>query len=82
MEPLKLPPLGDAANKYLVELTEPEINAIHFMHGHLKAFVMMAELDKNPSAPTQVAAMALKHYMPTLDGLKEKLDMFDDREPL
>lgn len=62
-----LPPLGDPAKRYWVELTEPEINAIHAAFGFLAG--------AGVSAP--FAGLA-DHYAPTMRALSERLGIFDD----
>ena len=64
------PTLGDKARTFAVELTEPEINAIHAA----VAFVGAACKDW----PTGLGARYWSHYGPTLDHLSERLAIFDD----
>ena len=40
---VELPPLGDPAKKYFIELTKPEINCIHAMFGFMSANLAQAE---------------------------------------
>lgn len=64
------PTLGDSRKRYPVELTEPEINAIHAGAAFIKAVCA--------DWPDELAARYWKHYGPTLQGLSERLAIFDD----
>jgi hypothetical protein len=66
------PTLGDPAKVYPVELTEPEINAIHAGAAFIRAVCA--------DWPDELAARYWKHYGPTLQGLSERLAVFDDCE--
>jgi hypothetical protein len=64
---LPLPPLGDSSNHYPVELTEPEINAIHATVAFVGSACKEAGFTKY-----------WEHYGPTLEALSERLAAFDD----
>ncbi len=67
------PTLGDPAKLYPVELTEPEINAIHAGMGFIRAVCA--------DWPDELAARYWKHYGPTLQGLSDRLAHLDGLDP-
>lgn len=64
------PTLGDPTKRYPVELTEPEINAIHAGIAFVKGACA--------NWPDELAAKYWKHYGPTLEALSDRLAIFDD----
>ena len=71
------PSLGDARKTYAVDLTEPEINAIHGVLGYCDDQIrMLATLP--PNAFTAHARAWWNHYGPALLGLSARLQRFDD----
>jgi hypothetical protein len=66
------PTLGDSAKLYAVQLTEPEINAIHAGTAFIKAVCA--------DWPGELSARYWKHYGPTLEALSGRLAIFDDGE--
>lgn len=67
MNAMPLPPLGDAAKQYHVDLTEPEINAIHAAAAFIESCCAAAGMTNY-----------WEHYGPTLEGLSQRLAVFDD----
>jgi hypothetical protein len=67
IQALALPPLGDSSKRYPVELTEPEINAIHAAVAFVGSACKEAGFTKY-----------WEHYGPTLEALSERLAAFDD----
>ena len=61
------PPLGDPDKRYQVELSEPEINAIHAAFGFLQSAAAYAGFER-----------FCAHYAPTMEALSERLIIFDD----
>ncbi len=61
------PTLGDARKRYTVELTEPEINAIHAAFGFMKEGCRFSQFHR-----------FWAHYGPTMTHLSERLQEFDD----
>jgi hypothetical protein len=62
-----LPDLGNPQKRYQVELTEPEINAIHAAFGFMQSAAAYAGFKRFCS-----------HYGPTMKALSERLQSFDD----
>lgn len=67
IEKLDLPPVGSTNKLYNVDLTEAEINTIHSALGFIRAACGAAGINNY-----------WKHYGPTLEGLSDKLEKFDD----
>lgn len=64
---IEYPSIGDPAKRYAVELTEPEINAIHAAFGFIKGASEWDGLKRY-----------WEHYGPTLEALSDRLGEFDD----
>ena len=61
------PTLGDSQKRYKVELTEPEINAIHGAFGFMRGACQWVGFKR-----------FWEHYGPTLQALSDRLGEFDD----
>lgn len=61
----KLPDLGDGGVRYLVTLTEREINAIYGAQGFLKGL---------GAGRPKVAADWMRHYLPTLEAASKSIE--------
>lgn len=65
-----LPPVGDPAKRYPVELTEPEINTIYALFSFVKAACSLPHLE--------YLQRFWEHYGPTAEALSGRLTVFDD----
>jgi hypothetical protein len=63
----KFPSLGDASKRYKVELSEPEINAVHAAFGFVQGASKWAGF-----------TAWWEHYGPTLEALSTRLGNWDD----
>lgn len=70
----KLPDLGDASKTFIVELTEPEINALYGVLAFVRGAV--AEIPKDGLIGTYVHSW-YDHYRNVLEKLDDKLKQFD-----
>lgn len=68
------PTLGDPSKTYTVELTEPEINAIHAATGYFIGHEMAFRLVK----PSELLVEFIERYLPVMKALSDKLAKFDD----
>jgi len=75
---LPLPPLGDSRKTYVVELTEPEINAIYGAYGFISSQVAVSEKMRLPENFKRVIDQWWSTRGAALKALCSKLQQFDD----
>jgi hypothetical protein len=68
-----LPPLGDDSKRYSEVLTEPEINAIHFVVEFFRSEMQSLSADAGGKK-----VKVYMHYGPALQALSNRLSRFDD----
>lgn len=70
------PSLGDKSKVYTVEVTEPQINALGGLQGFIQGIA--TEVSRNPTWPMSFVSSWIKHYLPTLEGLGDRLNQLDE----
>jgi hypothetical protein len=76
--PDPLPPLGDHRKRYTIELTEPEVNAIHRAFGFMSAIFEDKTFTSSPQG--KVIQAFWDQTGPVVKALSLRLGLFDDED--